>query len=97
MSLPSRLESAFNANGREHAVPARTLRGVVNIGLGAANLMVDETEFAVINVYRARRTLGKEAAMEARVAGDTDGAAFPAFQYAGRMAGGEALTMYGAG
>ena len=97
MSLPSRLVSAFNANGREHAVPARALRGVVNIGLGAANLMVDETELAIINVYCARRTLGEEAALEARVAGDTDSAAFPAFQYSGRMAGGEALAMYGAG
>jgi hypothetical protein len=59
--------------------------------------MVDETELAVINVYCARRTLREEAAMEARFAGDTHGAALPAFQYAGRIAGGEALAMYGAG
>jgi hypothetical protein len=59
--------------------------------------VVDETELAIINVYCARRTLGEEAALEARFAGDTDGAAFPAFQYAGCMAGGEALAMCGAG
>jgi hypothetical protein len=56
-------------------------------------LLVDKTEFAIINVHCARQTLREEAAMEARLTAHADGATLRAFEQTRGMTGREPLRM----
>jgi hypothetical protein len=82
---PTRLVTALVADGGEHGMPARA---IVDVRLGSANLMIDETEFAILEINGVRRPLREKPTVKTCLASDADGAALRTSEQARRIAGG---------